>query len=92
MHYSRVKKETDQDNDAAEHVALLKGALATCLVQQSEMQQSIDWLTKCGVSLQQDLGKLLAQEVVDLSPDIAAAPLAPGDVTRCCCNMERLRR
>ena len=45
MHYTHVKKENDNENDAAEQIALLKGTLGTCLFQQSEMQQSIAGLT-----------------------------------------------
>ena len=90
MHYSIVKKENDHDNDAGEQIALLKGALGTCLLQHSEVQQSVAGLTKSVSSIQQDLAKLVAQEVVDLSPEITKAHLEPGDATQCRCK--RLRR
>ena len=73
MHYSFVKRETDQDNEAAEEIALLKGTLGTCLLQQSEMQQSIVCLTKSVNSLQQDLTKVVAKEVAEVSPEVTAA-------------------
>ena len=60
MHYSIVKKESDDDNDALEQVALLKGTMGTCLLQQSELHQSVAGLTKSVASLQQDLAKLVA--------------------------------
>ena len=91
MHYSFVKRETDQDNEAAEQNALLKGTLGTCLLQQSEMQQSIVGLTKSVNSLQQDLTNVVAKEVVDLSPEITAAQLEPGEA-QCRCNKKRVRR
>ena len=91
MHYSFVKRETDQDNEAAEQIALLKGTLGTCLLQQSEMQQSIVGLTKSVNSLQQDLTNVVAKEVVDLSPEITAAQLEPGEA-QCRCNKKRVRR
>jgi len=91
MHYSFVKRETDQDNEAAEQIALLKGTIGTCLLQQSEMQQSVVGLTKSVTSLQQDLAKVVAKEVVDLSPEVTAAhPDEPGEVPQCRCK--RLRR
>ena len=92
MHYyNLVKKENDQDNDAAEQIAVLKGTLGTCLLQQSEMQQSVVGLTKSVISLQQDLAKVVAKEVVDLSPEVTAAhPDEPGEVPQCRCK--RLRR
>ena len=91
MHYyNLVKKENDQDNDAAEQIAVLKGTLGTCLLQQSEMQQSVVGLTKSVASLQQDLAKLVAEEVVDLSPEITKAHLEPGGAPQCRCK--RLRR
>ena len=91
MHYSFVKRETDQDNEAAEQNALLKGTLGTCLLQQSKMQQSIVGLTKGVNSLQQDLTNVVAKEVVDLSPEITAAQLEPGEA-QCRCNKKRVRR
>ena len=90
MHYTLVKKENDQDNDAAEQIALLKGTIGTCLVQQSEMQQSVAGLTKSVCSMQQDLANLVAQEVMDLSPEITKVPLEPGEAPQCRCK--RLRR
>ena len=90
MHYTLVKKENRQDNDAAEQIALLKGTLGTCLLQQSEMQQTLAGLTKSVNSLQQGLGKLVAQEVGD-SPEMAAGqPDEPGEAPQCRCK--RLRR
>ena len=91
MHYSFVKRETDQDNEAAEQIALLKGTLGTCLLQQSEMQQSIVGLTKSVNSLQQDLTNVVAKEVVDLSPETTAAQLEPSEA-QCRCNKKRVRR
>ena len=90
MHYTLVKKEKDNDDDAAEQIALLKGTLGTCLLQQSELQQAIVGLTKSVASLQQGLGKLTPQEVVDLSPEITKAHLQPGGASQCRCK--RLRR
>ena len=90
MHYSIVKKESDNDNDALEQVALLKGTMGSCLLQQSELHQSVAGLTKSVASLQQDLAKLVAQEVVDLSPEITKAHLEPGEAPQCRCK--RLRR
>ena len=90
MHYSIVKKENDHDNDAAEQIAMLKGTLGTCLLQQSELQQSVVGLTKNVASLQHELGKLTPQEVVDLSPEITKAHLEPGEAPQCRCK--RLRR
>ena len=90
MHYSIVKKESDNDNDVLEQVALLKGTIGTCLLQQSELHQSVAGLTKSVASLQQDLAKLVAQEVVDLSPEITKAHLEPGEAPQCRCK--RLRR
>ena len=90
MHYSFVKKENDHDNDAGEQIALLKGTIGTCLLQHSKLQQSVAGLTKSVASLQQELGKMASQEVVDLSPEITKAHLEPGGVTQCRCK--RLRR
>ena len=90
MHYPLVKKEKDNDDDAAEQIALLKGTLGTCLLQQSGLQQAVVGLSKSVTSLQQELAKLVAQEVVDLSPEITKAHLEPGGVTKCRCK--RLRR
>lgn len=90
MHYTLVKKENDNDDDAAEQIALLKGTMGTCLLQQSELQQSVAGLTKSVASMQQDLSNLVAQEVVDLSPEITKAHLEPGDAPPCRCK--RLRR
>ena len=90
MHYTHVKKENDNENDAAEQIDLLKGTIGTCLLQQSEMQQSIAGLTKGVSSMQQDLAKLVAHEVVDLSPEITKAHLEPGEAPQCRCK--RLRR
>ena len=62
MHYyNLVKKENDQDNEAVEQIAVLKGTLGTCLLQQSEMQQSVVGLTKSVTYLQQDPAKVVAQ-------------------------------
>ena len=91
MHYSIVKKENDHDNDAGEQIALLKGTLGTCLLQHSEVQQSVAGLTKSVTSLQQDLAKVVAKEVVDLSPELTAAhPDESGEIPQCRCK--RLRR
>ena len=90
MHYTHVKKENDNENDAAEQIALLKGTIGTCLLQQSEMQQSIAGLTKGVCSMQQDLGKLVAQEVVDLSPETTKAHLESGEISQF--RTKRLRR
>ena len=90
MYYTHVKQEKDKDDDAAEQIVLLKGTLGTCLLQHSELQQSVVGLTKSVASLQQELGKLAPQEVVDLSPEITKAHLEPGGVTQCRCK--RLRR
>ena len=90
MHYTLVKKEKDDDDDVAEQIALLKGTLGKCLLQQSELQQSVAGLTKSVTSMQQELTKLVAQEVVDLSPEITKAHLVPGETPQCRCK--RLRR
>ena len=90
MHYTLVKKENDDDDDVAEQIALLKGTLGKCLLQQSELQQSAAGLTKSVTSMQQELTKLVAQEVVDLSPEITKAHLEPGEAPQCRCK--RLRR
>ena len=91
MHYYKpVKKENNDDNHAAEQIALLKGTVGTCLLQHSEVQQSIVGLTKSVTSLQQHLAKLVPQEVVDLVPEITAAQLEPGGATQCRCK--RMRR
>ena len=90
MHYTHVKQEKDKDDDAAEQIALLKGTLGTCLLQHNELQQSGVGLTKSVASLQQELGKLAPQEVVDLSPEITKAHLEPGVASQCRCK--RLRR
>ena len=88
MHYTIVKKEKDDDDDVAEQIALLKGTLGKCLLQQSELQQSAAGLTKSVTSMQQELTKLVAQEVVDLSPEITKAHLEEAPQCRC----KRLRR
>ena len=90
MHYTHVKKENDQENDAAEQIALLKGTIGTCLLQQSEMHQSITGLTKSVCAIQQDLGTRCAQEVVDLSPETSKAHLEPGEMSQF--RSKRLRR
>ena len=90
LHYTHVKKENDLENDPAEQIALLKGTIGTCLLQQSEMQQSIAGLTKSVCSMQQDLGKLVAQEVVDLSPETTKAHLESGEISQF--RTKRLRR
>ena len=90
MHYTIVKKEKDDDDDVAEQIALLKGTLGKCLLQQSELQQAAAGLTKSVTSMQQELTKLVAQEVVDLSPEITKAHLEPGETPQCRCK--RLRR
>ena len=90
MHYTLVKQEKDKDDDAAEQIVLLKGTLGTCLLQHSELQQSVVGLTKSVASLQQELGKLAPQEVVDLSPEIPKAHLEPSEASQCRCK--RLRR
>ena len=90
MHYTIVKKEKDDDDDVAEQIALLKGTLGKCLLQQSELQQAAAGLTKSVTSMQQELTKLVAQEVVDLSPEITKAHLEPGEAPQCRCK--RLRR
>ena len=90
MHYTIVKKEKDDDDDVAEQIALLKGTLGKCLLQQSELQQAASGLTKSVTSMQQELTKLVAQEVVDLSPEITKAHLEPGEAPPCRCK--RLRR
>ena len=91
MHYTHVKQEKDKDDDAAEQIVLLKGTLGTCLLQHSELQQSVVGLTKSVASLQQALGKLAPPEVVDLSPEVTKAHLEPGEA-QCRCNSKRLRR
>ena len=85
-----MKKENDQENDAAEQIALLKGTIGTCLLQQSKMQQTVAGLTKSVCSMQQDLGKLVAQEVVDLSPETTKAHLESGEISQF--RTKRLRR
>ena len=90
MHYTLVKKENDDDDDVAEQIALLKGTMGKCLLQQSELQQSAAGLTKSVTSMQQELAKLAAQEVVDLSPEVTKAHLEPGEAPLCRCK--RLRR
>ena len=54
------------------------------------MQQSIAGLTKSVCSMQQDLGKLVAQEVVDLSPETTKAHLESGEMSQF--RIKRLRR
>ena len=90
MHYTLVKKENGDDDDVAEQIALLKGTLGKCLLQQSELQQSVAELTKSVTSMQQELTNLVAQEVVELSPEITKAHLEPGETPQCRCK--RLRR
>ena len=90
MHYTLVKKEKDDDEDAAEQILLLKGTLGKSLLQHSELEQSVAGLTKNVASMQHELAKLVAQEVVDLSPEITKAHLEPGDAPPCRCK--RLRR
>ena len=91
MHYNTlVKRENDDDDDVAEQIALLKGTMGKCLLQQSELQQSAAGLTKSVTSMQQELAKLAAQEVVDLSPEVTKAHLEPGEAPLCRCK--RLRR
>ena len=85
-----VSSGIDHDNDAGEQIALLKGTLGTCLLQHSAVQQSVAGLTKSVSSMQQDLAKLVAHEVVDLSPEITKAHLEPGETPQCRCK--RLRR
>ena len=91
MHYCIVKQENDQDNDAADQIAVLKGTLGTCLLQLSKMQQSVVGLTKSVNSLQQDFANVVAKEVVNLSPEITAGDLEPGEA-QCRCSRKRLRR
>ena len=91
MHYSIVKKENDQEEEAAKEIRALEGTLGRCLVRNNDMQKAIEGLTTSVNSLQRDLDKLVAQEVTD-SPEITTAQLEPGGVTQCLCSRKRLRR
>ena len=86
-----VKKENDQEEEAAKEIRALEGTLGRCLVRNNDMQKAIEGLTTSVNSLQRDLDKLVAQEVTD-SPEITTAQLEPGGVTQCLCNRKRLRR
>ena len=86
-----VKKENDQEEEAAKEIRALEGTLGRCLVRNNDMQKAIEGLTTSVNSLQRDLDKLVAQEVTD-SPEITTAQLEPGGVTQCRCSRKRLRR
>ena len=86
-----VKKENDQEEEAAKEIRALEGTLGRCLVRNNDMQKAIEGLTTSVNSLQRDLDKLVAQEVTD-SPEITTAQLEPGGVTQCRCNKKRVRR
>ena len=86
-----VKKENDQEEEAAKEIRALEGTLGRCLVRNNDMQKAIEGLTTSVNSLQRDLDKLVAQEVTD-SPEITTAQLEPGGVTQCLCSRKRLRR
>ena len=86
-----VKKENDQEEEAAKEIRALEGTLGRCLVRNNDMQKAIEGLTTSVTSLQRDLDKLVAQEVTD-SPEITTAQLEPGGVTQCLCSRKRLRR
>ena len=86
-----VKKENDQEEEAAKEIRALEGTLGRCLVRNNDMQKAIEGLTTSVNSLQRDLDKLVAQEVTD-SPEITTAQLEPGGVTQCVCSRKRLRR
>ena len=86
-----VKKENDQEEEAAKEIRALEGTLGRCMVRNNDMQKAIEGLTASVNSLQRDLDKLVAQEVTD-SPEITTAQLEPGGVTQCLCSRKRLRR
>ena len=86
-----VKKENNQEEEAAKEIRALEGTLGRCLVRNNDMQKAIEGLTTSVNSLQRDLDKLVAQEVTD-SPEITTAQLEPGGVTQCVCSRKRLRR
>ena len=86
-----VKKENDQEEEAAKEIRALEGTLGRCLVRNNDMQKAIEGLTTSVNSLQRDLDKLVAQEVTD-SPEITTAQLEPGGVTQCLCSRKRMRR
>ena len=86
-----VKKENDQEEEAAKEIRALEGTLGRCLVRNNDMQKAIEGLTTSVNSLQRDLDKLVAQEVTD-SPELTTAQLEPGGVTQCRCSRKRLRR
>ena len=86
-----VKKENDQEEEAAKEIRALEGTLGRCLVRNNDMQKAIEGLTTSVNALQRDLDKLVAQEVTD-SPEITTAQLEPGGVTQCVCSRKRLRR
>ena len=86
-----VKKENNQEEEAAKEIRALEGTLGRCLVRNNDMQKAIEGLTTSVNSLQRDLDKLVAQEVTD-SPEITTAQLEPGGVTQCLCSRKRLRR
>ena len=86
-----VKKENDQEEEAAKEIRALEGTLGRCLVRNNDMQKAIEGLTTSVNSLQRDLDKLVAQEVTD-SPELTTAQLEPGGVTQCRCSSKRLRR
>ena len=88
---TRVKKENDQDEEAAKEIRALEGTLGRCLVRNNDMQKAIEGLTTSVNALQRDLDKLVAQQVTD-SPEITTAQLEPGGVTQCLCSRKRLRR
>ena len=86
-----VKKENDQEEEAAKEIRALEGTLGRCLVRNNDMQKACEGLTTSVNALQRDLDKLVAQEVTD-SPEITTAQLEPGGVTQCLCSRKRLRR
>ena len=86
-----VKKENDQEEEAAKEIRALEGTLGRCLVRNNDMQKAIEGLTTSVNALQRDLDKLVAQEVTD-SPEITTAQLEPGGATQCVCSRKRLRR
>ena len=93
LHYTIVKKEADEESDAVEQIALLKGTVGSCFLRTEELNQTVDRHSKCITILQRDVGKLSArftpELVVELSPVFSKSDLEPGEIR---CGCKRMRR
>ena len=93
LHYTIVKKEADEESDAVEQIALLKGTVGSCFLRTEELNQTVDRHSKCITILQRDVGKLSArftpELVVELSPEFSKSDLEPGEIR---CGCKRMRR